>query len=923
MAKRLYLLDAHAHIYQAFYAIRGLTGPDGEPVNAVYGFARLIESLLAQHRPDYLAVAFDRPGKVFRHEMFPDYKATRKPMPEDLVRQMPLIEQMLRCAGIPMLSAQGFEADDLMGSAARSAARQGIETVLVTTDKDAEQLIDDTTSVLHMHKDRTILLDRAALKEAKGLEPRQVVEVMALAGDPSDNVPGAQGVGPKTAAALIAEFGSVEKLYRNLEQVRSESLRARLAEQRDKVELSRRLVQIDCHVPIDLSLEGCRTDRLNRSALSEFYRALQFESLQRAPVEPDGRNAAGARQSTLFSGHEAEPETGTQDHSAHLTVRDVKVHYRTVRTLHEVRELAAMLPGHAPFSIDLETTSLDPHAARLVGIALSWKEHQGVYVACAGPAGEEVCPAQEALSVLAPLLEDSAIGKVGQNLKYDTQVLKRYGAKLEGIACDTMLASYLLQPGERSHGLEALSRRHLGYQPIMITELIGKGRDEKSMDQVSVEQASIYACEDADLAYRLSLKLMPPLAEQKLLPLLREVELPLLSVLAEMEWNGIRVDVERLRSIGEEFQTELDALKREIFQEAGTEFNVNSPKQLSDVLFEKLRLPRPRGKERATGYSTDSDVLSALAQDYPIAMHLLRWRELSKLKGTYTDSLAELVNPLTGRLHTSLNQTGTATGRLSSSEPNLQNIPVRTPLGRRIRSSFVPSEEDMSLLSADYSQVELRILAHCSGDETLRAAFRQDRDIHRFVAAQIAGVSEEEVTPQMRQRAKAVNFGIVYGQSAYGLARQIEIPVEEARRFIDGYFARYPLVRQFIGSTISQAREKGYVVTLAGRRRLVHGINGSGTVRGAAERVAVNSVIQGSAADLIKIAMVAISGELPAVSPRTRMLLQIHDELLFEVPDADLDALREFVAGKMTSAMELAVPLKVDVSAGKNWEEAK
>ncbi len=929
MPKKLFLIDGYAHIYQAFYAIRGLTGPDGEPVNAVFGFARMLKRIIEDYQPDYLAVAFDLPGKVFRHDMYPEYKATRKPMPVDLQRQIPLIREMLQRAGTPVLSAEGSEADDVLGTVARRAAKDGVACVLVTTDKDAEQLIDETTSVLHLRKDKATLLDPAGLKEAKGLEPWQVVELMALSGDSSDNIPGAPGVGPKTATDLIGQFGSVEKLYKNLDEVKSRKLRERLAEHRDQVELSRRLVEIDCTVPLELDLEACRTDRRDVAGLGEFYRALGFRSL----MEKESRSAPGEappkarRQATLFkTADDGAPQTDSgegADAAAVVTLADVQTDYRTVRSPAEVRGLAGELPEHAPFAIDLETTSLDPHEARLVGISLSWREHQGIYIACAGPEGEEVCPAEETLELLRPVLEDGAVGKIGQNLKYDTQVLKRYGAALAGIVCDTMLASYLLQPGERGHGLDALALRHLNYRTIKITELIGEGREQISMDQVAMDQAAPYACEDADITFRLHGKLWPLLEAQQLLPLLRDVEVPLLSVLAQMEWDGICIDSPKLAEISEEFQTELDALKARIWQDAGTEFNVNSPKQLSEVLFDRLKLPRPRGKVRTTGYATDSAVLGELAPSHSIARHLLRWRELSKLKGTYADALIELVNPHTGRLHTSFNQTGTATGRLSSSKPNLQNIPVRTPLGRRIRSAFVPGAADMSLVSADYSQVELRMLAHCSGDETLREAFRRNRDIHRFVAAQIAGTSEDEVTTEMRQRAKAVNFGIVYGQSAYGLAQQIDMSFEEAQAFIDGYFARYPRVKEFIGRTIEEARNNGYVHTLAGRRRAITGIRSSGPVRSAAERVAVNTVIQGSAADLVKMAMAAISRGLPLVSARSRMLLQIHDELLFEVPDDEVREMGEFVREKMSGAMQLTVPLKVDVAVGKNWEEAK
>ena len=918
MAKRLFLVDGFAHCYQAFYAIKSLTGSDGEPVNAVYSFARMLKKIRRDFQPDYLAVVFDPPGKVFRHEIYEDYKATRKPMPGELQRQLPIIREMLRRQGIPVLVVEGYEADDVMGTAARQAAKQDVASVLVTTDKDAEQLIDGMTSVLHMHKDRQVLLDGQTLKQKEGIEPSQVVDVMALAGDPSDNVPGVPGIGPKTAARLISRFGSVENIYSNLDKVENESLRKRLTEHRDKAALSRRLVLIDSQVPFELDLEECRSDRQDSAELREFFHALGFRSLldEDAPYQPSAPTLP-ARQGALFDGPAVETGEPVAD------IQTLKKDYKVIRDLAGVRELCGTLRRHAPFSLDLETTSLEPHQARIVGIALSWHPHQGVYVATAGPAGEKVCPVEEAIGVLKPILEDPDVGKIGQNLKYDMQVLKNYDVELRGIVCDAMIASYLLNPSEKGHGLDALALRHLNYMSIKITELIGEGRHQLTMDRVPVDRVAQYSCEDADVAYQLSRMLMEELAGQELLPLFRDLELPLIPVLASMEWHGVKIDESQLKDVSEEFDKELDELQELIFKAAGERFNLNSPRQLSLVLFERMKLPRVRGRTRTTGHSTDSQVLEEIARVHPIGKYLLRWRELSKLKGTYADALREMINPATGRLHTSFNQTGTATGRLSSSEPNLQNIPVRTPLGRRIRAAFVPGEPGMSLLSADYSQIELRVLAHCSEDETLQEAFRQGRDIHCFVAAQINGVPEEQVTSEMRQQAKAVNFGIIYGQSPYGLSRQIDVSVEEAERFIKSYFERYPKVKEFIGATVAEARRYGYVRTLAGRRRRVTGIRSTGAVRSAAERVAVNSVIQGSAADLIKKAMISIFSELPAVSSRSAMLIQIHDELLFEVPDEELEAVREFVTVRMSGAMVMDVPLKVETGAGKNWEAVK
>ncbi|MFO8007958.1 MAG: DNA polymerase I [Candidatus Brocadiia bacterium] len=906
MPEKLLVIDAYAHIYQFFYAIKGLTGPDGEPVNALYGFARMIEKIRDEYEPDYLAVAFDGPGELERRGIYEDYKADRPPMPDALQRQIPLIEQLLDAQSIPRLTSPGHEADDVLAALAQRAEEQGVETVIVTTDKDAEQLIDEHTSVLHVHKDREVLMDPETLKDRKGITPEQVVDMMALAGDTTDNVPGVPGVGPKTAQALIRQFGSIESLYENLEKVSGPKTRQRLAEHRDDVELARKLVRLRRDIPLEVDWDACRTEDGKSPELDRFYRAVGFHSLRQNDPAPV------SAQTTLFG---QQQPARTHD----LLDKD----YRTVTSLDELHELARELGGLERLSFDLETTSLHPRDARIVGLAFSWQPHQGVYVATDGPPGSETCPLDEALRMLKPILEAERPLKVGQNLKYDIGVLRNYGIEPAGIHCDSMVASYLLTPASRSHGLDALARRYLNYRTMPIEELIGAGSDQTTMDKVPVGKVGPYACEDADVALQLCELLGERLEQAELGALLRHLELPLIPVLAQMEWTGIKVDTDALKALSEEFAGQTAQLEQKIHREAGETFNVNSPQQLSTILFEKMGLPPPRNARRTTGYSTASDVLTDLKPEHPIADYVLQYRELAKLKSTYADALLQMVHPETGRIHASFNQTVTATGRLSSSDPNLQNIPVRTPLGRRIRTAFVPGEADMSLLGADYSQVELRILAHCSGDETLKGAFREDRDIHRFVAAQVNDVAEHEVTDLMRQRAKAVNFGIIYGLSPYGLSKQIGIPVEEAEQFIAGYFERYPRVKSFIGDTVERARRQGFVTTLAGRKRRIEGIRSSGATRSAAERIAVNTVIQGSAADLIKRAMIRIHPELPQVSARANMLLQIHDELVFEAPDEELDAVRRLVTQCMTDALELDVPLKVDTATGKNWAETK
>jgi len=930
MAKTLFVVDAYAHIYQFFYAIRGLTSPDGEPVNAVYGFARMLEDLRRKYKPDYMAVAFDGPGGLVRSGIYQDYKANRPPMPDDLQRQLPLIHELLQALGIAEISAPGQEADDLLGAMAQQAAEREIDTVIVTTDKDAEQLISEHTRVLHVHKDREIMLDPAALKQEKGIEPWQVVEVMALAGDTTDNVPGVPGIGPKTALKLIQQFGSVQNLYTRLEEVKSENLRAKLEAHRKDVEVAAKLVRLNCNIPLERNIEDCAVPPAEPTKANEFYRALGFGSLLREETAGTARAAAargeaGARpaaapgkQGSLFT-----EDTGEPGEAALESFESLAKDYSIITSLAELGHLVETLEGQEVIAVDTETTSLQPRDAKLVGLSFSWRDHQGAYVATLGPAGEAFCPVDEALRTLKPILEAESPAKVGQNLKYDIAVLKSHGVSLAGLRCDAMVASYLLQPSTRSHNLDALARRHLGYRTVKIEELIGKGARQITMDQVPVGKVGPYSCEDADVSFQLCRKLLEELRKNDLRDLFERLELPLVPVLADMEWVGVRVDVAQLEAISTEFAEKLAELERNIFREAGREFNINSPQQLSEVLFEKMGLPAPRGGRRTTGYSTASEVLEALRSDYVIADLLLQHRELDKLKSTYADALVAMVNSRTGRVHTSFNQTVTATGRLSSSDPNLQNIPVRTSLGRRIRRAFVAGADDWSLLSADYSQIELRMVAHFSGDPALRKAFEEDRDIHRVVAAQVNGVPEAEVTDEMRQHAKAVNFGIIYGLSPYGLSRQIGIATEEAEQFIANYFARYPKVKEFIDQTIAQARRDGSVRTLAGRRRKIEGLHTCGATRRAAERIAVNTVVQGSAADLIKLAMIEIHRGLPAVSSRGRMLIQIHDELVFEAPDDELEAVTRFVTDKMSGALELEVPLKVAVAAGKNWADAK
>jgi len=888
MPERLYIIDGHSHLYRAFFAIRGLTTRDGRPSNAVFGFTAMLRKLINEHRPDYLAVAFDRPGPTFRHQRFDQYKANRPVPPEEFRLQIPMTEEVLRAMGIPIYAAEGYEADDILGTLARQAREKGLDVVLVTGDKDTAQLLDDHVAILDTRKGE--LTSAATLRERDGIEPAQVIDVMALAGDPTDNVPGVPGVGPKTALRLIRKYGSLDEVLARAGEIEPPSLGARLAQNAHLARLSRDLVRIDTHAPVELDLERCRLRPPDPDKLAPIYEKLSFHQFL-----------------------EDLPRTPSEEKAEYILVNTPGSFESFLSRLREVRR----------FAMDLETTSSSPRVARIVGLSFSWKEREAWYVPVRGPLGETTLDEAAVLDALRPILTDSDVQKVGQNIKYDMVVLRNYGIELRGVAFDTMLAAYVLDAERHSYSLDSLAADYLGHHMTPITDLIGKGSKQITMDLVPIERVKDYACADADVTLRLSHRLEEDLrAEPDLLRLFEEIELPLASVLAEMEHHGIGFDPGRLGEMSAWLGEKLAELERRIYAEAGQEFNVNSPRQLAAILFDKLGLPRIR--RTRTGASTDSEVLEELASRHPLPGLVLEYRQLSKLKSTYVDALPLMVLPETGRIHTSFQQTATSTGRLSSSEPNLQNIPVRTEIGERIRAAFVPGEPGWVFLSADYSQIELRILAHVSGDRALREAFEHDQDIHRVVAAQIHNVAQEAVTPEMRRAAKTVNFGIIYGLTPRGLARDLRISTEEAERFIEAYFSRYPGVREFISETIARAHRDGFVRTLCGRRRRLPGLSDSNhAVRQFAERAAVNAVIQGTAADMIKIAMIRISDRFKSQRLRARMILQIHDELLLELPPEEIEAVRETVAAEMTGALHMSVPVKVNIAIGRNWMESK
>ncbi|NOZ40513.1 MAG: DNA polymerase I [Planctomycetes bacterium] len=899
-------VDAHSLIYQVFHALPEMTSPSGEPVGAVYGFVRDMLQLLETRRPDALLCAFDLPGPTFRHDLYDSYKADRGPMPEDLVSQIPKIREVLETLGIPVLACQGFEADDVLATVARLCDEQAAHCLVVTGDKDCRQLITEHVSIFNIRKNA--VYDAAALHEDWGIRPDQVVDFQSLVGDKVDNVPGVPLIGPKIAQELLAKYNTLEAVLDHASEVSGKKRKENLLEFRDQAFLSRELVKLDTQVPISPDWNAARVGGIDHQRLAELFQNFGFRSLGQRAAELDGHSSS---------------TQAKQNRAAD---------YHLVDTVEALDKLVAKLAEQTLLSVDTETTSITPRFAEIVGYALAYNPGEGYYIPVRGPEGDTVLDPSMVADKLRPLLENPKIAKIGQNLKYDQVVLLGAGIRLAGIKFDTMLASYLLDAGERSHNLDHLASRYLDHTTTKIDTLIGKGKNQKRMDEVPVADVAPYAGEDADLPLQLQPLLQARLEKDGLATLNDDVEVPLLEVLGDMEFLGIHVDTDRLAKLSKLYTARLHELSAEIEEMAGHPLNIASPKQLAQLLFTELGLPVI--KKTKTGASTDASVLEELAPMHPLPAKIVEHRQYSKLLGTYVNALPELVHPETGRVHTSFNQVVAATGRLSSNNPNLQNIPIRTAEGREIRSAFRAGPEGWKLLAADYSQIELRVLAHFTGDPTLCAAFANDEDIHALVASQVEGVELAEVDSTMRRRAKAVNFGIIYGQSPFGLAKSLGISQEEAAEFIETYFAKYPGVLDFFTKTLTECRELGYVTTLLGRRRAVQGVRPvpegfreakTGTLRqlNLPERTAVNTVIQGSAADLIKLAMLGVHRRLKSETLTAKMLLQIHDELVFEVAPDEIDPLAKLVVEEMCQVMPLAVPLKVDVKHGDNWAECE
>jgi len=889
--KKLYLIDGSSYIFRAFFGVRQqLSTSNGFPTNALYGFINMLQKVIRDEKPDYLVVAFDSPDKTFRHKLYPNYKANRDAPPEELSRQFPYFEPLVTAYGLSSIRRPGFEADDIIGTLAKKGQQKGLDIVIVSGDKDMMQLISPHIYMLDTMKNKKFMDKEVA--EKFGVQADKVVEVMGLMGDSSDHIPGVKGVGPKTAAELIRKFGSIESLYKRIDEVEKKNLKEKLERDKENAFISRELVSIDTEMDLEFNSDLMILGKIDSVKLKKMFEEFEFVSFLE----------------------------GMQDRTANSLEVD-RSEYKTILTEKSFNDLIESLAKKKSFAFDVETTSKRPVWARLVGISFSFNDGNAFYL----PLAHRYLGAPEQLEFevvrekLKQVFEDKSIKKCGHNIKYDLIVMSNEGIALDGVDFDTMIASYLLNPSSRGHGLDALTMEYFGHKNLTYKEMTGTGSKEIGFDEVEVGRATEYAAEDSDMTWRLKGKLQPQLKDSTL-KLYKEIELPLLEVLAEIELNGVYIDRKHLAELSSKIDKKLLRLEKDIYVLADEQFNINSPKQLSVILFEKLKLPVV--KKTKTGYSTDVSVLGQLALKHKLPEQVLSYRQLAKLKSTYVDALPGEIFKKTGRVHTFFNQTVAATGRLSSSNPNLQNIPIRSDMGKEIRKAFT-AEEDNMLLSADYSQIELRILAHLSKDKALKRAFDKGEDVHARTAADIFGGSIGQVDEKSRRMAKAVNFGIIYGLSAFGLSRQLNISRRDAQDFIDQYFSLYSSVKDFMGNTITEARECGYTLTMFHRRRYLPDLKSDNRqVRESAERIAINSPIQGSAADLIKVAMIRLSRNLKKIKLNSKMILQVHDELLFECPVQEKKEIESLVRKEMEGAYSLSVPLVVDIGWGKNWNEA-
>ena len=916
--KKLFVIvDSMALAYKSYFAhiSRPLSTSRGEPTSAIYGFMTQLFKIMTDTNPDYLLIAFDSKEKTFRHERYEDYKSSRLEMPDDMVPQIARIKQIVEALDLPLLIMPGYEADDIIGTAVKRAEEKGLFSYAVTPDKDFIQLVTDNINILRPGKqsDEWQIIDRKRVLEDYGFEPIYMIDYLALVGDASDDIPGVAGIGPKTATPLIQRFGTIENIYANLDKIEKESVRKKLEANRENAFLSKELATIITDMPINIDFEHAKFVKPDFKKLLEIFDELEFRSLK----------------TKLFKVYDGKETAQSSEKEFVPVEKSIDKNYTLVNTPEKAKELAKKLSASELFVFDTETNSLNIFDADLAGVSFALKEGEAYFVPI-NPyisGGDLFTPdlsdrltVAEFKKIFGEIFANEKIKKVCQNGKFDIAVLRTNGIETNGFYFDTMLASYVLDPDQK-HNMDDLAKKYLNYDTIPLSDLIGKKKNADKIFDVDLEKLSEYAAEDADITFRLFNVLKDEIEKAGLHKIAYDIEFPLAVVLEQMERDGVKIDENSLREFSKSLEIMLEKLTEKIYALAGINFNINSTKQLQEVLFEKLKLPHT--KKTKTGYSTDAKSLESLRGKHEIIDLLLDYRQISKLKSTYADALPKLINPKTGRVHTTYNQTVASTGRLSSNDPNLQNIPIRTELGKEIRKAFVPGDKERLILSADYSQIELRIMASISGDPALKEAFEKGEDIHRSTAALVFQVPPEEVTPEMRRKAKEVNFGILYGIGVFGLKNRLGISQKHAKEIIDTYFRTFTRVKQFMDDSINFAREHGYAKTLLGRRRFLRNINNSNAViRQFEERVAINMPIQGTAADMIKIAMINIHNELKRRKAKTKMVLQVHDELVFDIHKDEIDELTPVIKDLMENALKLNVPVKVDIGIGNNWLEA-
>ena len=924
---KLFLLDAYALIYRSYYAFikNPRVNSKGENTSAIFGFVNTLEEVLQKENPSHIAVAFDPEGPTFRHQEYEAYKAQREATPEDIKRSVPIIKQIITAYNIPILEVPGYEADDVIGTIAKQADKNRFDVYMMTPDKDYGQL---TESHIFIYKpkygsnDFDILNDKKVMEKYDLSAPEQMIDLLGLMGDTSDNIPGCPGVGEKTAVKLLKEFGSIENLLAQSHQLKG-ALQKKVEENREQILFSKFLATIKTDVPVEVDENDLVRKEMNREAMKILFEALEFRTflnrMFNQPPIPTASTPKGPVQGDLFAALEEEVVSEiipVEELPANYTdIHSTPHNYTMIRSEEEMEELCKKLLSQKSVCFDTETTGMDPLLSDLVGLSFAFREGEAWYV----PISADNEEAQRQVDIFKPLFENETIDKVGQNLKYDILVLRNYNIHVKGKLFDTMIAHYLLNP-ELRHGMDYMAETYLKYRTIHIEELIGpRGKNQQSMRDVDPSIVADYAAEDADITLKLKNILEREIGENKLEKLFHEIECPLIYVLADMEWSGVRLDLKALEDLSTQYTAELQRIEKEITDMAGIEFNVNSPKQIGEVLFDKLMIVEKPKKTKTGQYKTGEEELEKIRSKHPIIEKILEQRGLKKLLGTYIDAFPLLINPRTGKIHTSFNQTVAATGRLSSTNPNLQNIPIRDERGKEMRKVFIP-DEGCLFVSSDYSQIELRIMAYLSRDKNMTEAFNKGQDIHAATAAKIYKIPLEEVTGDMRRKAKTANFGIIYGITPFGLSERLNIPRGEAKELIDGYFATFPQVKQYMDESIAHAREQGYVETLMGRRRYLADINSrNAIVRGYAERNAINAPIQGSAADIIKVAMIRIFNRLQEEKLQSKMILQVHDELNFNVFPDELEKVTAIVTKEMENACRLTIPLKTDIGVGENW----